>query len=121
MKRKKKKGVPKFQLKQLPIGAVGECYGRWIYIRNLLSRFNVDLLAHCSDYPIYCNFCPYITNHGLGSRTFNGSHCWYRTHPHMLELIFHRRMLEDPWLTASPAFADAVFLAYYSSVIFPMS
>ncbi|KAJ8644640.1 hypothetical protein MRB53_006388 [Persea americana] len=74
------------------------CYGHWIYIRNLPSRFNVDLLAHCSDYPMYRDFCPYITNHGLGPKTFTGSHKWYRTQPHMLELIFHRQMLEYPCL-----------------------
>ncbi|XXG56618.1 hypothetical protein AAC387_Pa03g3987 [Persea americana] len=52
----------------------GECYGRWIYIRNFTSCFNVDLLAHYSNDPIYHDFCPYITNRALGPRTFNGSH-----------------------------------------------
>ncbi|KAJ8635526.1 hypothetical protein MRB53_009793 [Persea americana] len=99
----------------------GEYYGHWIYIRNLQSRFNVDLLAHCSDYPIYSNFCPYIANHGLGPRTFNGSHSQYRTHPHMLELISNCQMLEYPSLTMDPAFANAVFLPYYAGVIFHMS
>ncbi|KAJ8623240.1 hypothetical protein MRB53_031769 [Persea americana] len=100
---------------------LGECYSRWIYVRNLSSRFNVDLLAHCSDYPIFRNFCHYITNHGLGPETFNGSHGWYRPHTYMLELIFHRQMLEYSCLTADLAFADAVFLPYYASIIFPMS
>ncbi|KAJ8628699.1 hypothetical protein MRB53_022022 [Persea americana] len=61
------------------------------------------------------------SNHGLDPKTFNGSHNWYQTHPHMLELIIHRQMLEYPRLTADPSFADAVFLLYYSSVIFPLS
>ncbi|KAJ8633703.1 hypothetical protein MRB53_027039 [Persea americana] len=94
----------------------GECNGRWIYIRDLPSRFNIDLLAHCSKYPIYGDFCPYITNHGLGPKTFNGSHSWYRTNPHMLELIFHRRMLEYPCITVDPARADTVFLPYYAGI-----
>ena len=99
----------------------GECYSRWIYIRNLPSRFNVDLLAHCSDYPIYRDFYPHITNHGLGPKTFNGSHNRYRTHPLTLELIFHCKMLECPRLTADTIFANAVFLPYYAAVIFPVS
>ncbi|KAJ8645749.1 hypothetical protein MRB53_007497 [Persea americana] len=49
----------------------------------------------------------------LSIRTFNGSH--------MLELIFHRQMLEYPCLKANPAFADAIFLLYYAGIIFPLS
>ncbi|PSR91569.1 Xyloglucan galactosyltransferase [Actinidia chinensis var. chinensis] len=93
-----------------------ECSGRWIHIRNLPTRFNLDLLTNCSDFPLFDDFCPYLANHGLGQKTHNQTRSWYRTDPFMLELIFHRRMLEYPCLTADPAVASAVFLPYYAGI-----
>ncbi|XP_023005403.1 probable xyloglucan galactosyltransferase GT19 [Cucurbita maxima] len=93
-----------------------DCNGRWIHIRNLPSRFNLDLLSNCSEYPIFDEFCPYLANHGLGQKTHNRSHSWYRTDPSMLELIFHRRMLEYPCLTSDPDSANAIYLPYYASI-----
>ncbi|KAF8380480.1 hypothetical protein HHK36_027966 [Tetracentron sinense] len=93
-----------------------DCTGRWVHIRKLPSRFNLDLLANCSDYPVYDNFCPYLTNHGLGQKTHNRSHSWYRTDPFMLELLFHRRILEYPCLTSNPSGADAIYLPYFAGI-----
>ncbi|XP_022154050.1 probable xyloglucan galactosyltransferase GT19 [Momordica charantia] len=93
-----------------------DCKDRWIHIRSLPSRFNLDLLSNCSEYPIFDDFCPYLANHGLGQKTHNRSHSWYRTDPSMLELIFHRRMLEYPCLTSDPDSADAIYLPYYASI-----
>ncbi|KAF8379260.1 hypothetical protein HHK36_028693 [Tetracentron sinense] len=93
-----------------------ECKGRWIYIRELPSRFNLDLLSNCSNYPIYTNFCPYLANHGLGHKTHKNSHSWYRTDPFMLELLFHRRILEYPCLSPNPNTSDAIFLPYYAGL-----
>ncbi|CAL0307227.1 unnamed protein product [Lupinus luteus] len=97
-------------------GRENECKKRWIYIRKLPPRFNLDLLGKCSEYPLLDNFCPYLANHGLGQKTHNRSHSWYRTDPLMLELIFHRRMLEYPCLTQDPFSADAVYLPYYATL-----
>ncbi|KAH1115642.1 hypothetical protein J1N35_009020 [Gossypium stocksii] len=93
-----------------------DCNNRWIYIRNLPSRFNLDLLTNCSEYPIFDNFCPYLANHGLGQKTHTKSRSWYRTDPLLLELIFHRRILEYPCLTNDPNVANAVFLPYYGAI-----
>ncbi|KAJ1395206.1 Exostosin-like [Sesbania bispinosa] len=95
-------------------GAEKGCEKRWIHIRKLPSKFNLDLLANCSEYEIFDDLCPYLANHGLGQKTHNRSHSWYRTDPSMLELIFHRRMLEYPCLTEDPASADAIYLPYYA-------
>lgn len=62
------------------------------------------------------DLCPYLANHGLGQKTHNRSHSWYRTDPSMLELIFHRRILEYPCLTQDPTLANAIYLPYYSSL-----
>ncbi|EYU30311.1 hypothetical protein ABFS82_01G089300 [Erythranthe guttata] len=93
-----------------------DCTNKWIHIRHLPPEFNLDLLKNCSEYPVFDNFCPYIPNHGLGHKTHNSSHSWYRTDPFMLELIFHRRILEYPCLTPDPVLADAVFLPYYAGI-----
>ncbi|WCJ25984.1 Exostosin family protein [Euphorbia peplus] len=93
-----------------------DCTNRLIHIRRLPSRFNLDLLSNCSNYPLFDNFCPYLTNHGLGPKTHNRSQSWYRSDPLMLEVVFHRRMLEYPCLTPDPNLADAVYLPYYASI-----
>ncbi|CAO2819818.1 unnamed protein product [Amaranthus hypochondriacus] len=94
-----------------------DCTGRRIHIRKLPTRFNLDLLTNCSSFfPLYHDFCPHLANHGLGQKTHNRSHSWYRTDTHLLELFFHRRLLEYPCLTPYPHQADAIFLPYYSSL-----
>ncbi|GKU95507.1 hypothetical protein SLEP1_g8859 [Rubroshorea leprosula] len=94
--------------------ATGHCGGRWIYIRSLPSHFNLDLLSNCSEHPLFDNFCPCLANHGLGHKTHNKSQSWYRTDTLILELIFHRRILEYPCLTVDPNLANAVYLPYYA-------
>ncbi|KAI3792338.1 hypothetical protein L2E82_06215 [Cichorium intybus] len=95
-----------------------DCTNRWIHIRHLPSRFNLDILTNCSTahHPFSDDFCPYISNHGLGTKTHNQSHSWFRTDPSLLELFFHRRMLEYPCLTADPAAADAIYVPYYAAL-----
>ncbi|XVF13330.1 hypothetical protein REPUB_Repub08aG0199500 [Reevesia pubescens] len=93
-----------------------DCNNRWIYIRNLPSRFNLDLLTNCSEYPLFDDFCPYLANHGLGQKTHIKSRSWYRTDSLLLELIFHRRILEYPCLTDDPNVANAIFLPYYAAI-----
>ncbi|KAK4338279.1 hypothetical protein RND71_042766 [Anisodus tanguticus] len=93
-----------------------DCTNKWIHIRHLSSQFNLDLLSNCSEYLLFDNFCPYLANHGLGQKTHNKSHSWYRTDPSMLELIFHRRMLEYPCLTSDPSQANAIYVPYYGGL-----
>ncbi|XP_059276008.1 probable xyloglucan galactosyltransferase GT19 [Lycium ferocissimum] len=93
-----------------------DCTNKWIHIRHLPPQFNLDLLSNCSEYPLFDNFCPYLANHGLGQKTHNKSHSWYRTDPSMLELIFHRRMLEYPCLTSDPSQANAIYVPYYGGL-----
>ncbi|KZV40992.1 hypothetical protein F511_17400 [Dorcoceras hygrometricum] len=93
-----------------------DCTNKWIHIRHLPPQFNLHLLTNCSQYPLFDDFCPYLSNHGLGQKTHNNSHSWYRTDPFMLELIFHRRMLEYPCLTSDPNLADAVYIPYYAGI-----
>ncbi|XP_050227670.1 probable xyloglucan galactosyltransferase GT19 [Mercurialis annua] len=94
-----------------------DCTDRWIHIRKLPPRFNLDLLSNCSVYhPFYENFCPFLSNHGLGPKTHNRSQSWFRSDPLLLELTFHRRMLEYPCLTSDPNLANAIYLPYYAAI-----
>nr|XP_043633257.1 probable xyloglucan galactosyltransferase GT19 [Erigeron canadensis] len=95
-----------------------DCTNKWIHIRHLPPSFNHHILTNCSatHHPFSTTFCPFTTNHGLGSKTHNQSHSWFRTDPSLLELFFHRRMLEYPCLTADPTSADAVYLPYYAAL-----
>ncbi|GAA0164851.1 glycosyltransferase [Lithospermum erythrorhizon] len=93
-----------------------DCTNKWIFIRQLPPRFNVDLLTNCSSYPLFNNFCPYLPNHGLGHKTHNKTHSWFRTDPLMLEVIFHHRMLEYPCLTTNPNLATAIYVPYYGGL-----
>ncbi|KAF5478459.1 hypothetical protein F2P56_005018 [Juglans regia] len=99
-----------------PTNTISDCTNRWIHIRRLPSQFNHDLLSNCSQYPLFFDFCPYLPNHGLGLKTHSRSHSWFRTDTFMLELIFHRRMLEYPCLTPDPDLANAVYLPYYAGI-----
>ncbi|GAV67262.1 Exostosin domain-containing protein [Cephalotus follicularis] len=101
---------------QITIVDSTDCSNRWIHIRNIPPRYNLDLLTNCSEYPLFDNYCPYLANHGLGQKTHNRSHSWYRTDPFLLELIFHRRVLEYPCLTPDPDTADAIYLPYYAGI-----
>ncbi|GAA0184045.1 glycosyltransferase [Lithospermum erythrorhizon] len=92
------------------------CTNKWIFIRQLPPRFNTDLLSNCSVYPLFDDFCPYVPNHGLGYKTHNKSQSWFRTDPFMLELIFHRRMLEYSCLTTTPNQANAFYVPYYGGM-----
>ncbi|XP_010539739.1 PREDICTED: probable xyloglucan galactosyltransferase GT19 isoform X3 [Tarenaya hassleriana] len=91
-----------------------DCTDRWIHIRTLPSRFNLDLLATCNQYPTTDDLCPFLANHGLGPKTHARTRSWYRTDPLLLELVFHRRILEYPCLTPDPNLASAIYLPYYA-------
>ncbi|XXG56617.1 hypothetical protein AAC387_Pa03g3987 [Persea americana] len=100
----------------------GECYGRWIYIRNFTSCFNVDLLAHYSNDPIYHDFCPYITNRALGPRTFNGSHSvGTGPTPSCSSSFFTVRCSSTPVSRLTSPSPTLSFLLYCAGVIFPVS
>ncbi|KAG6469957.1 hypothetical protein ZIOFF_070896 [Zingiber officinale] len=112
--------------KAIAIGAANrsQCAGRRIYVRDLPSGFNADLLATCDDFPILFelresqekSLLPFLANHGLGPLTYNRSRSWYRTEPLFFELLFHRRLREYSCLVADPVHADAVFVPYYTAL-----
>ncbi|KAJ1265741.1 hypothetical protein BS78_08G098900 [Paspalum vaginatum] len=71
--------------------AADPCTGRYIYIQDLPSQFNADLLRDCRSMSEWTDMCSHFT----------------------LEVIFHNRMRQYGCLTADASHAAAVYVPYY--------
>ena len=103
------------------------CLGRYIYIHNLPSRFNIDILQDCervSRPNDKISMCKYVENFGFGPpiSELNGdrvySPSWYGTNQFMLEVIFHEKMKRYECLTRNSSLASAIFVPYYAGLDF---
>ena len=100
------------------------CTGRYVYIHQLPSRFNTDLLHNCHSLTRGTNkpnMCPYMQNMGLGPQiaTSEGvltNNTWYATNQFLLEVIFHNRMTKYPCLTNDSSLASAIFVPFYAGL-----
>ncbi|KAK1362556.1 putative xyloglucan galactosyltransferase GT14 [Heracleum sosnowskyi] len=98
------------------------CFGRYIYVHDLPSKFNVDILKNCSyTTKWYSKICGYMSNFGLGPRTKDSGkvlqkRSWYATNQFMLEVIFHNRMKKYKCLTNDSALATAIFVPFYAGL-----
>ncbi|KAJ7535002.1 hypothetical protein O6H91_12G014000 [Diphasiastrum complanatum] len=99
------------------------CDGRRVFMYDLPSKFNADLLQKC-EYGVvsWLNFCYHASNDGLGQSHENVSEetsmgkGWYNTDAYMLEVIFHSRMRRYSCLTNNSEAADAFFVPYYTGI-----
>ncbi|CAL4898489.1 unnamed protein product [Urochloa decumbens] len=97
------------------------CAGRYIYVHDLPSRFNADLLRDCRSLSDWTDMCKHVTNSGMGPRlTRTGGVLpptgWYDTNQFTLEVIFHARMRQYACLTADSTRAAAVYVPYYAGL-----
>lgn len=97
------------------------CKGRYVYVHDLPSRFNDDLLKQCKLLNKWSDMCHYFENNGLGSRLGNPQRLflgsgWFETHQFSLEVIFHNRMKQYECLTNDSSKAAAIFVPYYSGL-----
>ncbi|KAJ9146665.1 hypothetical protein P3X46_028901 [Hevea brasiliensis] len=97
------------------------CSGRYIYVHDLPSQFNEDLIKHCRSLSEWSNMCPFISNFGLGPRLKNSERVllntgWFETNQFMLEVIFHNRMKQYKCLTNDSSLASAIFVPYYAGL-----
>ncbi|CAN8315656.1 unnamed protein product [Cochlearia groenlandica] len=107
---------------------VNPCHGRFIYIHDLPSRFNIEILKNCDSISRpkdRISMCKYLENFGFGPLIgeFAGeeasySRSWYATNQFMLEVIFHERMKRYECLTTDSSLASAVYLPYYAGLDF---
>jgi len=98
------------------------CSGRRIYIHQLPSRFNHDLLTNCKNLSPWFDFCPYLKNRGFGAvlndtgDDFMSGGSWYATNQFMLSVIFHNRMKQYECLTNNSSLASATYAPFYAGL-----
>ncbi|KAK6152758.1 hypothetical protein DH2020_012397 [Rehmannia glutinosa] len=102
-----------------------ECLSGKVYVYDLPTMFNKDLLLHnCTDLNPWNWQCGVASNHGYGGpaaelRPFlpeNLSKSWYRTNQFALELIFHERILKHKCRTLKPESAAAFYIPFYAGL-----
>jgi hypothetical protein len=109
-----------------PNGAVngGACDDGLIYVYDLPSEFNHDLVDDCESLWPWYSFCPYLANGGFGEAAatlpvfFNVTRnvslsSWYNTDQFQLEVIIHRRLLSHRCRTTDPSLATAFYVPFY--------
>ncbi|KAK7295643.1 hypothetical protein RJT34_18554 [Clitoria ternatea] len=96
------------------------CSSQYIYVYDLPSRFNVELLKNCHSLVKWFDMCPYMSNFGLGVKVVEKAkkkvlmkESWYVTNQFALEVIFHNTMKHYKCLTNDSSLASAIYVPYY--------
>lgn len=90
--------------------------GRGIYVYDLPSKFNKDLVGQCGDMVPWMDFCDYFNNEALGEPIQNLGKGWYRTHQYALEPIFHERVLKHPCRVYNENEAKLFYVPFYGGL-----
>lgn len=92
------------------------CDGRGIYVYDLPSKFNKDLVGQCGDMIPWTDFCKYFNNEALGEPIAKLGKGWYDTHQYSLEPIFHARILKHPCRVYNENEANLFYVPYYGGL-----
>lgn len=99
------------------------CSGKYIFVYDLPSKFNEDLLKGCHNLMKWSDMCPYMSNLGLGPKVIEKSNervllkeNWYATNQFSLEVIFHNTMKHYKCLTNDSSLASAIYVPYYAGL-----
>ena len=95
------------------------CGGRYIYVHDIPSRFNDDMLKDCKRLSLWINMCKFISNGGMGPPLENregvfSSTGWYATNQFAVDMIFRNRMKQYRCLTNDSSIAAAIFVPFYA-------
>ncbi|KAJ0622744.1 putative exostosin [Helianthus annuus] len=95
------------------------CGGRYVYVHDLPSRFNEDMLKQCRSLSKWTNMCKFTTNAGLGPPLENtegvfSDNGWYATNQFAVDVIFSNRMKQYECLTKDSSLAAAIFVPFYA-------
>ncbi|GLU03732.1 hypothetical protein SLE2022_209160 [Rubroshorea leprosula] len=95
------------------------CGGRYIYVHDLPSRFNEDMLKECKSLSLWTNMCKFTSNSGLGPPLENvegvfSNTGWYATNQFAVDVIFNNRMKQYECLTNDSSIAAAIFVPFYA-------
>ncbi|KAK3025459.1 hypothetical protein RJ639_041345 [Escallonia herrerae] len=94
------------------------CTGRYVYVHDLPSRYNDDIVRDCFSLNRWFNMCDSLSNMGLGPRAENSNKFlqddgWFVTNQFALEVIFRNRMRQYECLTNDSSLASAIYVPYY--------
>ncbi|KAG9141178.1 hypothetical protein Leryth_001677 [Lithospermum erythrorhizon] len=92
------------------------CEGRGVYVYELPSKFNKDLVGLCGDMIPWGSLCKYFSNEALGESMPKLGERWYQTHQYSLEPIFHSRVLKHPCRVYNENEAKLFYVPYYGGL-----
>ncbi|XP_043698417.1 xyloglucan-specific galacturonosyltransferase 1-like [Telopea speciosissima] len=94
------------------------CDGRGVFVYDLPSKFNKDLLGHCGDMMPWegSSFCEYMENEAMGRPIPALGKGWYRTHQYSLEPMLHAKVLKHPCRVYNPDEAKLFYVPYYGGL-----
>ncbi|KAK1412638.1 hypothetical protein QVD17_34047 [Tagetes erecta] len=97
------------------------CGGRYVYVYDLPSRFNEDMITECERNIKWLDMCKFTMNGGFGPKLKNSEdvltvlsdHGWYATNHFNVEVIFYNRIKRYECLTNDSSMAAAVFVPFF--------
>ncbi|KAG2325173.1 hypothetical protein Bca52824_007901 [Brassica carinata] len=89
------------------------CEGKGIFVYDIPSKFNTDLLVDCIDMVPWTNMCKFFKNDGFGEPIENLGQGWFRTHQYALEPILHSRVLKHPCRVYNESQAKLFYVPFY--------
>ncbi|XP_010256900.1 PREDICTED: xyloglucan galactosyltransferase MUR3-like [Nelumbo nucifera] len=97
------------------------CSGRYVYLYDLPSRFNDEIIKDCRSINLWYDMCRALENGGLGPQLVDTekvfSHkSWYVTDQFTLEVIFHERIKHYKCLTNDSSLASAFYVPFYAGL-----
>lgn len=112
------------QQQQQPSEDSDRCKDGGVYVYDLPSKFNQDLLDNCRDLDPWHSRCNALSNQGLGPRAAalsaavpeTLSPAWYWTDMFAGEVLYHSRMLKHRCRTADAASATAFYIPFYAGL-----
>ncbi|XP_010540919.1 PREDICTED: xyloglucan galactosyltransferase MUR3 [Tarenaya hassleriana] len=115
----KEQGFPFMKALRTADNKSDPCGGKYIYVHDLPSRFNEDMLRDCKKLSLWTNMCKFMTNAGLGPPLENvegvfSNTGWYATNQFAVDVIFSNRMKQYECLTNDSSIAAAIFVPFYA-------
>ncbi|WCJ26267.1 Exostosin family protein [Euphorbia peplus] len=92
------------------------CDGRGIYVYDLPSKFNKDLVGQCGDMIPWTDFCKHFENEAFGKPIEKLGKGWFHTHQYSLELIFHSKILKHPCRVYNENEGKLFYVPYYGGL-----
>ncbi|XP_008797230.2 LOW QUALITY PROTEIN: xyloglucan-specific galacturonosyltransferase 1-like [Phoenix dactylifera] len=92
------------------------CDNRGIFVYDLPSKFNRDLMAQCRDLLPWTDLCEYFANDAMGQPMPQLGKGWYQTHQYSLEPIFHSRILNHPCRVHDYNNAKLFYVPFYGGL-----